>query len=47
MKLNLAVNGGLDRSYRKPLVSAAANNVLKYTSDATITGSITVVGYEI
>jgi len=46
-KLNLAANGGAVINYRKPIVSAAVDNVLKYTTGTGIAGSITVSGYEI
>jgi hypothetical protein len=46
-KAYLAANGGFVKSYRKPYISAAAENILKYTSDSTATGSITVSGYEV
>ncbi len=47
VKLSLADNGGASINYRKPIVSSAVDNVLKYTTDSSIAGSITVSGYEI
>jgi hypothetical protein len=41
-----AAGNEIHHSYNKPYVSAAVNNVLKYTTGAVITGSITVSGYE-
>jgi len=46
-KLTLADNGGAVINYRKPYVSAAANNVMKYTTGAGSTGTLTVSGYEV
>lgn len=46
-KLNLAANGGAVVNYRKPYISATADNILKYTTGAGIAGSITVSGYEV
>jgi hypothetical protein len=46
-KLNLAANGGAVMNYTKPYVSAAANNVLKYTTGTGAAGSLTVSGYEV
>ena len=43
----LAANGGAVVNYRKPYVSATADNVLKYTTGSGVAGSITVSGYEI
>jgi hypothetical protein len=46
-KLNFAANGGAVKTYKKPYVSATADNILKYTTGSVIAGSITVSGYEI
>lgn len=46
MKGNLAINDHLNHAYSKPFPSSAKNNVLKYTTGANITGSLTVSGYE-
>ena len=46
-KVNGAVNGGMVSNYAKPYVSAAANNVLKYTTGTGAAGSLTVNGYEV
>lgn len=46
-KMNGATNGGAVHAYRKPRISAAANNVLKYTTGAGAAGSLTIHGYEV
>lgn len=46
-KFNFAANGGAVINYRKPVISATADNILKYTTGAVIAGSITVSGYEV
>lgn len=45
-KLNLSANGGAVVNYKKPYISATVDNILKYTSDTTFAGSLTVSGYE-
>jgi hypothetical protein len=45
--MSFAINGGMAKSYKKPYISATANNVLKYTTGAGIAGSLTISGYEI
>lgn len=47
VKYNGAANGGANHSYRKPRISSAANNVLKYTTGAGAVGSLTIEGYEV
>lgn len=47
VKYNGAANGGANHSYRKPRISSAVNNVLKYTTGAGAAGSLTVEGYEV
>jgi len=47
LKAYFAANGGLCKNYRKPMISATADNILKYTTGSGITGSITVSGYEV
>ena len=44
--LNLSANGGAVVNYKKPFVSAAANNTLRVASGNGSTGSIFVQGYE-
>lgn len=46
-KFYLGANAGACKNYRKPYVSATADNVLKYTTGSVVAGSITVSGYEI
>lgn len=46
MKLNTVAGGGISFNYRKPYVSATADNILKITTSAT-GGFLTVSGYEI
>lgn len=47
IKINGAANGGMVCNYRKPYISAAADNILKYTTGAGAAGSMTVIGYEV
>ena len=44
--LSMGANGRWDHSYTKPRKSSAVNNNLRYTTDATASGSITTFGYE-
>lgn len=44
--LSLAANGGWTFNAKKPFVSAAANNVIKYTSGAGAAGSIWIQYHE-
>ena len=46
VKAKFSDNGGLDHAYAQPREGSAADSVLKYTSDSTAVGSITVEGYE-
>lgn len=46
-KFDGAAKGGAIHAYRKPIVSAAADNVLKYTTGAGAAGYLTVQGYEV
>ena len=41
-----SANGGIDHPYSKAFVSAAADNILKYTTGTGIAGSLTIWGYE-
>ena len=45
--LSLAANGGWAEAWEYPYVSAAIDNVLKYTTGSGITGSVYVEGWEI
>lgn len=42
-----AANGGAVHAYSKHRQSAAADNVLKYTTDSTCSGTLTIWGYEL
>jgi hypothetical protein len=46
LKLNGAANGGMAWTAAIPVISATADNVLKYTTGAGAAGSLTVFGYE-
>lgn len=46
-KLNGAANGGMAWTAAIPVISAAADNILKYTTGAGVAGSLTVFGYEV
>jgi hypothetical protein len=45
--LSLVINGGWEKEFRKPWVSAATDNVIKYTSSAGAAGSIWIQYYEV
>ena len=45
--LSFAANGGCVINFKKPFVSAAVNQILKYTSGSGAAGSILINGYEI
>lgn len=38
---------GLEKAYKKPRISAAADNILKYTTGTVVAGYLTVQGYEV
>lgn len=46
-KLNGAANGGMAVSFNLPVLSATADNILKYTTGTGAAGSLTVFGYEV
>lgn len=46
-KLNGAANGGMAVSFKLPVLSATADNILKYTTGTGAAGSLTVYGYEV
>lgn len=46
-KLNGAAKGGMAVAFALPVLSATADNVLKYTTGTGAAGSLTVFGYEV
>jgi len=46
-ELNGAANGGMAISFAIPVISAVADNILKYTTGTVVAGSLTVFGYEV
>lgn len=46
-KWNGAANGGVVHPYKKPFVSSAADNILKYSTGTGAAGSLIFIGYEI
>jgi hypothetical protein len=46
-KINGAANGGMAWTAAIPVISATADNILKYTTGAGAAGSLTVFGYEV